>query len=154
MLARVGTTRSGAAQLEPVAEQCGDRVGSLVLERLRWHRDQGVVGQQGDDLVDVATLIGVGETPDQLALAGGVGQRRALAVGGRQPRFEGRPGALEGALDRGLAGVEHFGDLGCAETEHVAQHECGALAGLQLLEDDDERELDGLPGRAAGSRSR
>jgi len=38
---------------------------------------------------DVAALIGVGEAPDQLALAGGVAPRRALAVGGRQPRFEG-----------------------------------------------------------------
>jgi hypothetical protein len=76
-------------QLEPVAEQDGDRVVFLVLERLGAHRDQGVVGEQGDDLVDVATLISVREAPDQLALAGGVGPRRTLAVGGRQPRFEG-----------------------------------------------------------------
>jgi len=125
---------------------------SLVLERLRRHREQGVVGEQVDDVVDVAALDGVGEARDQLALAGGVRPRGAVAVGGRQARFEGRSGALERALDRGLARVEHVGDLGGAEAEHVTQHECCALAGRQALEGDDERKLDRLPGLVARRR--
>jgi hypothetical protein len=62
----------------------------------------------------------------------------ARSRSGRQPRFEGCPGTLQGALDRGLAGVEHLGDLGVAEAQHVAQHERRSLAGRQVLEGDDE----------------
>src|SRR4029453_5939848 len=87
--------------------------------------------------------------PDQLALAGGVRSWGALAVGGRQPRSESRAGPLQGALDRGLAGVENLGELRGAEAEHVAKHERRALAGRQALEGDDERELDRLPGLVA-----
>jgi hypothetical protein len=82
-------------------------------------------------------------------LAGGVGPGRALAGGGRQSIFQSRAGALQGAFDRRLAGFEHVGDLGGVVAEHVAQHERGALAGRQVLEGDDERELDGLPGLVA-----
>ena len=105
-----------------------------------------------DHAVDVAALDGVGEAPDQSALAGGVRARGALAVGGRQPLLEGCPGALQGALHRDLARVEHLGDLGGAEAEHVAQHECRALAGRQPLQRDDERKLDRLPGLVARRR--
>ena len=114
----------------------------------------GVVGEQRDHRVDVAALDGVGEAPDQLPLAGGVRPWRALAVGGRQLRSERRAGALQGALDRGLAGVEQLGDLGGAEAEHVAEHQGRALAGRQVLEGDDERELDRLPGLVARRRPR
>ena len=57
------------AQLRAVAQEGGDRIVALVLERLRWHREQGVVGQQGDDLVDFAALDGGGKARDELALA-------------------------------------------------------------------------------------
>jgi hypothetical protein len=60
-------------------------------------------------LVDVAALDGVGEAPDQLALAGELRARRALAVGGRQPRSSVARARCRSALDRGLAGVEHLG---------------------------------------------
>jgi hypothetical protein len=86
---------------------------------------------------------------DKSVFAGGVRHRRALAVGCRQPGVESRAGALQGALDRRLAGLEHVGDLGGAETEHVTEHERRALAGRQMLESDDERELDRLPGLVA-----
>jgi hypothetical protein len=49
------------------------------------HREPGVVGEQGDDRDDVAALDGVGEAPDQSALAGGVRPGRALAIDGRLP---------------------------------------------------------------------
>ena len=77
----------------------------------------------------VTALEGVGEAPDQPALAGRVRLWGELAVGGRQPRAQRRAGTLQGALDRELAGVEDVGDLGDAEAEHVAQHERRALAG-------------------------
>jgi hypothetical protein len=66
---------------------------------------------------------------------------RPIAVGGRLPRFERRPCALESTLDRGLARVAHLRDLGRTEAEDVAQHERRALAGRQMLEGDDERKL-------------
>ena len=81
-----------AAAARAVAQERGDRLVALVLERLGRHREPGVVGEQRDDAVDVAALHGVGEAPDQLALARGVRQRRALAVGGRQPRCRASPG--------------------------------------------------------------
>ena len=101
-------------------------------------------------LVDVAALDGVGKAPDQLALAGGVRHRRAISVG--KPLPERRPGPLQGALDGGLARVEHVRDLGGAVAEHVAQHERRALAGRQLLQGADERQLDRLPGLVAALR--
>src|SRR5215217_1020015 len=101
-------TQRRAPPLGSVTQEDGDRLVSLVLERLGRHREQGVVGEQGDDLVDVAAVDGVREPPDQSALAGGVRPRRVVPVGGRQPRLERRAGALQGALDRGLARVEHL----------------------------------------------
>ena len=86
MFARVGTTRSGAAaQLRAVAEEGGDRLAALVLERQGRHREPGVVGEQRDHAVDVAALDRVGEAPDELALAGGVGRgaRSRSAAGSR-----------------------------------------------------------------------
>src|SRR5215211_7594315 len=144
--------QGSAAQLCAVAKEGGNRLVALVLERLGRHRDQRVVGQQRDDAVDVATLDGVGKAPDQLALAGGVRQRRAIAVGGRKRPPERRPGPLQGILDRGLARIEDVCDLGGAEAEHVAQRERGALAGRQVLKGADERQLDRLPGLVAGLR--
>jgi hypothetical protein len=110
--------------------------------------------EQGDHGVEVAALDGVGKAPDQPALAGGVGLRSVFAVGGRQPRPERRAGALEGALHRGLAGAEHLGDLGGAQAEHIAEDQSRALARGQVLEADDERELDRLPGLVARGRAR
>ena len=91
-------TQRGAAQLLSPAQEGGNRPVDLVLEWLGRHREQCVVGEQGDEVVDVAALDGIGETSDQSALAGGVRLRRAFAVGGRKPFTQRRPGALQGAL--------------------------------------------------------
>ena len=88
----------GAAQLLSLAQEGGNRPVALVLEWLGRHREQGVVGEQGHEIVDVAALDGIGEASDQSALAGGVRLRRAFAVGGWTPFSQRRPGALQGAL--------------------------------------------------------
>jgi hypothetical protein len=80
----------------------------------------------------------------------GRGARSRSADGRRAPQR--RAGALERALDRALAGVEHRGDLGGAEAEHIAEHQRRALAGRQVLEGDRERELERFAGLEARGR--
>lgn len=41
--------------------------------------------------------------------------------------------AAEQAVDRGLTGLEHLGDLPSAQAEHIAQHEHGALLRRDVL---------------------
>src|SRR4029077_16406035 len=79
------------------------------------------------------------------ARAGGVRQRGPVAAG-REPGLQSRPGALQGAFDRGFCGAEHVGCFGGAVTEHIAEHQDGALAGRQVLQGGDERQLDRLLG--------
>ena len=65
-----GSVNAGrAAKLGPVAQEGGDRLVPLVLERLGRHRQQGVVGQEGDDLVDFSALDGGGKARNERALA-------------------------------------------------------------------------------------
>jgi hypothetical protein len=61
---------------------------------------------------------------------------------------QGRAGALQGALDRDLAGAQHA-DLSGAEAEHVTEHERGGLAGRQALYPRDEGQFDRLGGLIA-----
>ena len=63
-----------------LGQEAGDRVVALVLQRRRRHGQPGVVGEQGDDAVHVAGLVGAGEPLDELLLAGGF--RRPGAVRG------------------------------------------------------------------------
>jgi len=74
-----------------------------------------------------------------------------IAVGG-EPDLQGRPGALQGALDRGFRGVEHAGCFSGRVAEHVAEHQDGTLARRQVLQGGDERQLDRLLGVVAGLR--
>ena len=64
----------------------------------------------------------------------------------RRARVDHLAGSLQGAVDRGGGCVELFGDLGCREPENVAQDQCGALDGGQVLQRSDERQLDALAG--------
>src|SRR5205814_1252877 len=64
----------------PVAErdlgqEAGDRAVALVLQRRRRHGQPGVVGEQGDDAVHVAGLVGAGEPLDELLLGGRLRRR-------------------------------------------------------------------------------
>jgi len=115
-------------------------------DRPRRHRQPRVVGQQGDQDVDVAALERVGEPREQLALDRGPGQRRLAEPAGGQLRGQGGPRPLQRAVDRVQAPPEDVGGLGGAEAERVPQHQRGPLPGRQLLQRRDERERDGLPG--------
>ena len=154
VLARVGTSRSGAPRRTARSRRNAPiAIAALVLVGLGRHRQPRVVGEQGDDAVDVAGLDRVGEAADDLALALGVRQRRPFAPGRGQARLERRARAAQQAVDRRLAGLEHLGDLGGAEAEHVAQHEHRALLRREVLEADDERQRDRLLGLVARLRS-
>ena len=80
-------------------------------------------------------------------------ERRPFAWAGGQARLECRPGAAHEAVDRLLGGVQHRGGLAGAEPEHVAQHEHRALLRREMLQADDERQRDRLPGLVARLRS-
>src|SRR5262249_59101822 len=83
---------------------------------------------------------------DQLAesLVADGGQRLLLALV-RQLLLDGRPGTLEGAVDRRDARVESVGGLLGGEAEHLAEDQDGALVRRQQLQGRDEGELDRLP---------
>jgi hypothetical protein len=119
-------------------------VWPLVFEGLGRDREPRLVGEQGDTPVYVAALHGVGEASDQLALARGGRQPRTLTVTRGKSSLERRPGALEGTLHGGLAGLEHLRDLRRPETEHVAQYQYRPLSRWQVLETGHERQADRL----------
>jgi hypothetical protein len=52
-----------------VAEEGGDRLVAVVLERQGRHREQGIVGEQRDHPVDIAALDRAGEASGEFALA-------------------------------------------------------------------------------------
>jgi hypothetical protein len=76
-------------------------------------------------------------TTSRSSLEFGSGARSRPAAGRRD--WKGRTRAAQEAVDRGLAGIEHLGDLPGAEAEHVAQHEHRALPRREMLKADDER---------------
>jgi hypothetical protein len=81
-------------------------------------------------------------TTSRSSLEFGSGARSRPAAGRRD--WKGRTRAAQEAVDRGLAGIEHLGDLPGAEAEHVAQHEHRALLRREMLTADDERQRDRL----------
>jgi hypothetical protein len=62
----------GAAPAGTVIDEPGDGGRALVLVGLGGHGEPGVVGQEGDDAVDVAALDGGGEQSDDLVLPAGL----------------------------------------------------------------------------------
>ena len=50
-------------------------------------------------------------------------------VGGQAPLGQGRPGPLEGAVDRGHGGLEQVGHLGGGPAQHLTEDEHGPLPG-------------------------
>lgn len=72
--------------------------------------------------------------------------RGSRALGGRVRGIEGRSRPLQGAVHRCDARLEQLRHLGRLPAQHLAEDEDGALAGRQVLERGDERELDRLAG--------
>jgi hypothetical protein len=107
---------------------------ALVLVGLGRHSHPGVVGEQGDDGVDVAAFVGGGEAADELALALGAGRRSALQFASRHVFVERCPRALERGLHRCRGGVEHARHLGTAEAERVAEHDYRPLPWREMLQ--------------------
>ncbi len=135
-----------------LGQEPGDRVVALVLQRRRRHGQPGVVGEQGDNAVHVAALVGAGEPLDELLLPGGFRGRRSVG-GARVVVAQGRPGALERAGHGLLGGAEDAGRLAGGEAEHVAQEQHGPLPRRQPLHRGDEGQRDRLACLVPGLRS-
>jgi cytochrome bd ubiquinol oxidase subunit II len=109
-----------------LGQEPGDRAVPLVFQRRRRHGQPGIVGEQGDDAVHVAALVGAGEPLDELLLPGGF-RGRGWCGRFRELCAQGRAGALERAGHRLLGGPEDAGRLAGGESEHVAQEQHGPL---------------------------
>src|ERR671923_536900 len=134
-----------------VGQEGADRLAPAEPGGPRRHRERAVGGEHLDDGVDVGALEGVDVAVDELAQVPIVQrpQHRLLAALG-QALVDRPVSALQRAVDRWRARLEHLGRLARRETEHVAQDEHRALARRQMLERRDERELDALALLIAG----
>ena len=146
------TSRPAANRLRA---EVGHEVPALVLEGNRRHRHEDVVGQQGNQGVEVGRLVRAGE-PAPRSRPRRASRARAAADGRRRSRrrSQGGPGPLERAGDRLDGGVQHPGHLAGAEPEDVAQDEHGELARRQHLQGGHEGQGDGLGLLVAGLRAR
>src|SRR5271166_211884 len=94
-----------------VAQEAGDGLRALVLERDRRHREPGVVGQQRDHAVDVVGGERGGEPRRDVPFPGRTRQRRPLPVRSGQSTCHGGPGPLQCAVDRSLTASQHVRHL-------------------------------------------
>src|SRR6266545_2020430 len=114
-------------RVEDAGEEAGHDVAALVFEGNRWHGDVDIVGEQGDQRVEILALVG----------------RRLSAL-------QAGAGPFEGAVDRLDGRVEHVGHLVGVESEDVAQDEHGELARRQDLKRGHEGQGDGFGLLVAG----
>ena len=135
--ARAGSARRKAATASRPRYQVG--IGGIAM--------RGVVGEHGDQRVDVAALPGGDEA-----------RRRSRAARRRRARAAWPAGCARAAArrrvlwarcsalyDRGGRRLERVGrPRGPEKPEHVAQDQHGALARRQVLQRGDERQLDAL----------
>jgi cytochrome bd ubiquinol oxidase subunit II len=68
-----------------LGQEPGDRAVPLVLQRRRRHGQPGAAGEQGDDAIHIAALVGAGEPLDELLLPGGFRGRAASSPGAGAP---------------------------------------------------------------------
>jgi hypothetical protein len=100
-----------------------------------------------------ALLAGFDVPGQQLSLGRGrIDARRPFAAALGQVLPHRRPRALERAVDRRRARLEHVRGLPGRAAEHVAQDQHRALERRETLDRDEVRELDGLPLDGGGRR--
>ena len=129
-----------------------DRVVALVLVRLRGHRPATRPRPAARRSVPRLRARTRPRTARRARVPGLIGG----AALGRAPRpalLDRRAGADERAVHRRRGGIEHRGDLGGGEPQHVAKHEHGALAGREAMKRGEERERYRLAGLVAGLRT-
>jgi hypothetical protein len=114
------------------AKEPRDLLAAQVPQGLGRHLQDGVLGQHGGKLLEVASLPGQHEAAQDVLLLGG--QRRGRAAGGRPCLSERGPGALEGAVDGRHRGLQQLGGLGGAPAQHLPQDEHGSLPRRELLQ--------------------
>ena len=134
-----------ALRQRPGRQEGSHGFAPLEPARSRRHREYGVVGEHGEDGVDVPVLPGlhvtVHEAPE--ALVPERPQRRLLAPLG-QPLVHRPVCALENAVDGVGRRVERLTDLRGGEAEDVAKDQHRPLPRRQVLERRDKRQLDAL----------
>src|SRR6266568_622259 len=129
----------------------GQGVATAAPARIGRHRESRILGEHGDDHIDLSRFQGVGETMREITEPV-VAERShgfLLALAGK-PGPEGLAGTLQGAMYRCGRGIERSGHLLGREAEHVAEDEHGALPGGQMLQRRDEGQLHGLALLIAG----
>src|SRR5512132_2229756 len=101
------TVGSRRYEVEPPARadhacvEAGHDVTAFVFEGERWHREKDIVGQQGDQSVEIAGLVRADELRHRRLLGGRVGGGSRFAIGTRrQPALQAGARPLEEAVDR------------------------------------------------------
>ena len=142
--------RRRAARHQPRARQGVPARGHAGIGR---HAEGRVLGEHGQDRVDLTALEGVGEALDDRADAP-VAQRqqRGLLASLGHAFLDGLAGTLERAVHGGDGRVERLRCLLRGEPEHVAQDQRGALPRGQVLERRDEGQLERLTALVALGR--
>ncbi len=145
------TVSSSKPSLDPVAQH---RVTADVEARRGRHRVADVIAQHRGDRVDVLGHAGVGEAAHQLTRRGVlVATGPVLPLGGQV-----LPHAGAGPLQRTVDGVdrvaEQLRDVLRRPAEHVPQDQRGPRAGREVLDRNNVRQLDRLPGDSECSRAR
>src|SRR5262249_17208099 len=123
---------------------------AAVFEGERRHGESYVLGEQCDELADVASLECGREPLEQLLLLARPGRGRRVVSVLLQALLELRACSLERARHRLHGRFELRGDLAGAEAENVVEDQGGPLAWGQQLERGDEGERDGLVHLVAG----
>jgi hypothetical protein len=123
-------------------QEPGDRPRPPVLGGFRRHAEPGVVGEEGDQFVQVEALERADEAVDDGGLGRGLGNRHVVRV---PVGVKACPGTDERAVDGGLRAPEDAGGLGRREAEHVPEYEDRPLLGWQVLQARHERQGDRLP---------
>ena len=145
-----GRGRTGGRARRMPAQKRGHDVAALVLERHRRHRHEDVVGQQGDDRVEVGRLVGADELGHERLLGRRVRRREPVRVGRRRRRCRPARARLSALVTDSTVESSMSATSLRVEAEDVAQDEHGELARRQQLQRGHERQRDRLGLLVAG----